>query len=499
MESRSAFRSAPLLDRALALASQRAQTCESLAEGLGIAPEDAALYWFSVNSLRRSLGHDLPPLAGPVARCWYDPTWRLCALLEEFQINEGLANHYGRIFYDPEGGHLELNLAANEVVYAIALEHADADLHRLRRVCVHACEPENGLELLAANAGKVLLAIEEYRDEPFTPACIEGLYERLVAGIELRDGDGAAERTEALALLCSFITGDDGPMAGQAGDHQLVVALATLLFVRGARLFPAGNAPFAFLLYLLILHRAGYHFSAHVPVMRLLYGAESEPAARDRGRYGADSAAADLPTDPSEWAVEYDGTYDWTLVFERAAEQIVAEQRWVMTKLEGMSRRRERMRAIIDADASMNPRQKEVLLEAMLHSNAEFTYDIHMKRYAVSYPSARSDFARLIDLGFLQQSDDGVRHFFFAADNLHEACSAYLRERCADTYLHYYDEEGRLRPEFRATDEAPELYNRDIGFYEKALLDKMYTEHYDFRRASIADTDGLIRRSPARD
>ena len=40
----------------------------------------------------------------------------------------------------------------------------------------------------------------------------------------------------------------------------------------------------------------------------------------------------------------------------------------------------------------MNARQKEVLLEAVLHSNAEFTYDIHMKRYAISYPSAPQRF-----------------------------------------------------------------------------------------------------------
>ena len=91
--------------------------------------------------------------------------------------------------------------------------------------------------------------------------------------------------------------------------------------------------------------------------------------------------------------------------------------RYVFTHKEGMSRRRDRLRAIIDADGSMNARQKEVLLEAVLHSNAEFTYDIHMKRYAISYPSARSDFGRLMDLGFLQQSDDGVRHFFFANDD----------------------------------------------------------------------------------
>lgn len=518
MESKSAFRSAPLLDRALHAASERAQTCESLAHALDISPEDAALYWFSINSLRRSLGHDLPPLTDAVSRCWYDPTWLLESLLEEFQINESLASHYNRIFYDPEGGHLELNLAANEVVYAISLEHADIDFPQLRRVCVHACEPENGLELLVANAGKILLAIEDYRDTPFTPAFVESLYAKLTDGIVLREAsdslqetsleseelpgvevDENTSRTEGLELLCSFVNGGPGPLGGQSGDHRLIVALTALLFIRSARLFPAGNALFAYLLYLLLLHRVGYHFSAHMPVMRLLYGADNTSNAVERERYACDEDMAMLPVDPSELAVEYDGSYDWTFVFEQVVQRIINEQRWVMTKLEGMSRRRERFRNIIDTDGSMNFRQKEVLLEALLHSNAEFTYDIHMKRYAISYPSARSDFGRLMDLGFLQQSDDGVRHFFFAADDLSEKSRVYLREHCTEAYLRYYDEKGQLRPEFRATDEAPEVYNRNIGFYEKELLDKMYTEHYDFRRASIADNDGLKRRSSKRD
>lgn len=518
MESKSAFRSAPLLERALRIASERAQTCDTLAQALSISPEDAALYWFSINSLRRSLGHDLPPLSDSALRCWYDPTWLLESLLEEFQINEGLASHYSRIFYDPEGGHLELNVAANEVVYAMCLEYANIDFAHLRRVCIHACEPENGLDLLAANAGKIILSIEDYRDEPFTPSFVESLYAKLTNGIVLRESgepfqeavletedsitvepDENTSLAEGLELLCSFIEGKTGPFGGQSGDHSLIVALTTLLFVRSSRLFPAGNAPFAYLLYLILLHRAGYHFSAHVPVMRLLYGADTAAYDHERERYAQDEDAETLPADLSELAVEYDCTYDWTLVFERIVQLLLDEQRWVMTKLEGMSRRRDRFRDIIDADGSMNFRQKEVLLEALLHSNAEFTYDIHMKRYAISYPSARSDFARLMDLGFLQQSDDGVRHFFFASDDLFEICRAYLREHCSDVYLRYYDEDGRLRPEFRATDEAPELYNRNIGFYEKELLDKMYTEHYDFRRAPIADNDGLIRRSFKRD
>ena len=119
------------------------------------------------------------------------------------------------------------------------------------------------------------------------------------------------------------------------------MALTALFFVSASGMFPVGNAPFAYLLYLLLLHRSGYHFSAHVPVMRLLYGTGSALCAQERGRYAAEADAPALPFEPGDLAVEYDGTYDWTLVFERAVELILEEQRWVMTKLEGMSRRRE--------------------------------------------------------------------------------------------------------------------------------------------------------------
>lgn len=147
---------------------------------------------------------------------------------------------------------------------------------------MRACEPECGIELLAANAGKVLLSIEEYRDEAVTPAFIEMFYARLVAGIEAVPEDTSA-RVEGLELLCSFIDGGTGPLKGQCGDHRLIVALTALFFVSASGMFPVGNAPFAYLLYLAAPSRSGYHFSAHVPVMRLLYGTGSALCAQERG------------------------------------------------------------------------------------------------------------------------------------------------------------------------------------------------------------------------
>lgn len=488
-----------LLGNALALAAKKAPTLESLAAELNVRQEDLSLCWFALNNLRRCQGRVLPVpfeavAEGPadvrsVSGNWYAPTWRLNKLLEEFQVNEGLAVHYGCILSHPEGGHFELNLAADEVVRAVRLENAELDAVRLRRVCVQACEPANGIELLVSNAGKILISIEDYREGPFTVAFIERLHERLVEGISIKEvreiegcGESAADelRAKALESFCAHVCAPDG-------GHTLVDALIALCYFKAFHLFSAGNGVLAYLLYFIVLHRAGYHFSAHVPVVKLLFPLDD------------DDRVCDSPFVPEELVVPCDGFCDWTLFFERAVQMLVEGQRWVMTKLDGMARRRERFRIIIDSDESMNFRQKEVLLEAVLHSNAEFTYGIHAQRYDVSYPCARSDFARLLDQGFLCQHDDGIRHFFVASDEFEDVFATYVRERCAEALHRYYREDGALRDECKSPDDIAAEYNRGVGFYEKSLLDKTYIEHYDFRRTPIADCDGPRRRRRSND
>lgn len=504
-----------LLGNVMSLVTRKAQTLESLSAALDVPSRDLSIYWVMTNVLRRAQGCSLPvppnssfnsqvASLSSLSNCWYAPTWRINSLLEEFQINESLAVHYEDILSEPEGGHYELSLAAGEVVAAAKLENLALDSMQLKRVCVHACEPSNGTELLVSNAGKLLIGIEAYREEPFSAVLIEDMYARLTEGISIREVDEMGEgamglrgdmRAKALESFCQhFRSTEDCAHAlcadgGQRkNNHTLINALIALHYFITFRLFPAGNSVFAYVMYFLILHRSGYHFSAHVPVVELLY-ARGESVERENC----------LSCDPDELAVACDGFNDWTRFFEQAIACVVYEQRWIMTKLDGMSRRRERLRVIINADESMNYRQKEVLLEAVLHSNAEFTYAIHEQRYDVSYPCARSDYARLLDSGFLRQHDDGIRHFFVASDNFAPVFLGYLKEHCSEAFYHYYHEDGSLRDEYKSTEDVAAEYNKDIGFYEKSLLDKTYVEHYDFRRTPIADLDGPHRRSRPKD
>ncbi|MEG1623863.1 MAG: hypothetical protein RR300_03270 [Raoultibacter sp.] len=509
-----------LLGFALSLASQKAQTFESLSAALKVSGEDLSLYWFAINEIRRCQGRYLPLPPDAVfpngestpqhpSNNWYAPTWKLNKLLEQYQLNESLAVHYERILTDPEGGHYELNLAASEIVLAVWLENNTLNTAQLKRVCVQACEPTNGIELLVANAGKILLNVENYRTELITSSFIENLYADLTEGISIKEVleiEGRCVetvedlRSKALESLCSHVdpfldrNGETVDCRAHAGarsgcDNQsLISALIALHYLKTFRLFPAGNSVLAYLMYFLILHRAGYHFSAHIPIIKLLYTHDD--------RHQREHC---LARPPENLAVECNGFYDWTSFFERAVELIIDEQCWTMTKLDDMNRRRERFRCIIDADKTLNFRQKEVLLEAALHSNAEFTYAIHEQRYDISYPCARSDFVRLLDMGFLMQCDDGIRHFFVACDTFKQVLQEYSKKRCPEVFFHFYNEDGSLRDEYKSTDDIPSKYNKDVGFYEKSLLDKTYIEHQNSRRAPIADYDGPQRRSQLRD
>lgn len=97
------------------------------------------------------------------------------------------------------------------------------------------------------------------------------------------------------------------------------------------------------------------------------------------------------------------------------------------------------------------------------------------------------------------QCDDGIRHFFVACDTFKQVLQEYSKKRCPEVFFHFYNEDGSLRDEYKSTDDIPSKYNKDVGFYEKSLLDKTYIEHQNSRRAPIADYDGPQRRSQLRD
>lgn len=493
-----------LFRRMLSLAAQNAQTPVTVAEQLGVPLETVRSCWRHLDEWRRCQGTSIAecdePLsadalfgAAPCLRGWYSPTWRMNELLEEFQRNEGLAAHYVSILSEPEGGHFILNLAAAEVVRLLRFEYAPLDEERLFNVCVAVCEPHGAVERLVSNTASVLQDISDYRTRPLSPELLERLYADLTDGVALQDAQdstraGSAVRAQFLASLCHMLARGGGQAAQTAAcpaprrHNALVGALIAWCAVSMARPFPVANEVFGYVLYFLLAHRAGYHISSHVPLTRAL--GINEGTARTAGIF-----RTALPL-----LAECDGFYDWTAFLEHALRHLVEEQRYIVDKLDGMARRRERFRSIICADVTMNSRQQDVFLEAMLHSNAEFSYAVHEKRYGVSYLCARSDLARFLELGLLTCCDDGIRHFFIASEDFNDKAWSYLKSRCPEAYARFYGEDGTLRDEHRAAGHAVDAFNDAAEFYERAILDGIWLDHYAHRRLPIAREDGLRRR-----
>ncbi len=175
-----------------------------------------------------------------------------------------------------------------------------------------------------------------------------------------------------------------------------------------ARPFPVANEVFGYVLYFLLVHRAGYHFSSHVPLAKALGVNDGPP--QSSGMFCAALPFIDECDGFYDWTAflehalcrlideqryimdkldgmarrrerfrsipfidECDGFYDWTAFLEHALCRLIDEQRYIMDKLDGMARRRERFRSIIFSDVTMNSRQQDVFLEAMLPSWTSWT------------------------------------------------------------------------------------------------------------------------------
>ena len=100
-------------------------------------------------------------------------------------------------------------------------------------------------------------------------------------------------------------------------------------------------------------------------------------------------------------------------------------------------------------------RQREIVLEALLHEDAEFTFGRLMEAENVAYATAYADLSQLKDLGFLQSSTCGKTTVFTAVDDLSNRLNERLQRMVPDAWAEMYEPDGTLRSTHRtARDEA---------------------------------------------
>ena len=139
---------------------------------------------------------------------------------------------------------------------------------------------------------------------------------------------------------------------------------------------------------------------------------------------------------------------DWTPWFEEVLGFMRSDLERTEEMLFRMLLRRMRLQDLLSNVGWMNGRQRMILLEAILHVDAEFTYGSVKKDFDVAYASAYADLTELRDAGFLKVMPAGTTSVFVAEHDMRERVHDMLRQHAPEAYAKVYTVEGGLTEEY---------------------------------------------------
>ena len=429
-------------------------------------------------ALRKAAGQTLPFLFDEATADfpkdqthWYAHTKRMDH--ELFLCDRyGLDSPYIYDTFDtPEGRHLAFNKLFQEVVGCARANGWSLERKRIFALLSSAEYPANGRELILARFGSLMLRAPE---ETLSSNAVEKLYNRILEGIDLVVGDSKGGESRAdLERRRSILKAVCEESSNRYPEHPLIRAIVAFKAIVILHPFQVANLFMARLLFSWILFEAGMSTASLLPFIDFLnqWECSSQPARQAYRPYAPHASVAQ----------NSGNSHDWTAYLETVLEFVAHELNGLSSKLYGFRLRRLRLAEMLDDDKSTNARQKEVLIEALVHEDAEFSYAQFMDQFKVTYATAYGDLGNLEERGYLQVKKKGKQAYFIAASHIRDRIHDHLKAVSPSVYDTYYDENGRLRELFaEARTEASRLENPT--FERRNVFDAAFPL-FDFSRA----------------
>lgn len=363
----------------------------------------------------------------------------------------------------PEGRHMRARLAGRDMLACARLSGWSLRKQGFEEAFLQIEKASTPEESVVAAAGDMLLEPAARASETLVPDMIEAWYERIVDGLSVRSADRTAlqrmdDRRRMRAIVAKACALDGMfPQEGSVLPPVLRALVAFDLF-QALRPFPAANVFLGRLVYAHILASNRMGFVSLVPVADFI----------QRWRAGTSDFpgfAVDRPF-AEAFARGRPGEVVWSEYYRVVVRYLLSETRWLGRKAAGMLARRERLKTVLDACSRLNERQRLIVLEALLHDDAEFTVKRHRLDARVAYSTAHDDLAYLVDQGLLRPAKEGRELYFVPCEEPWTWACAYFRAEAPDAFGRFYDESGRLRKEQAVLDETgDDLYYGDEAFW----------------------------------
>ena len=381
--------------------------------------------WCLVGGIRLAQGVSLP--SSPAEANWYARTRLLEGRADECLRLAAVDARVSEALVSPEGRHLKIGMLLTESTTCLEAAIGNATPDRLSRATLGLHGSHSPQERLAANLFPVLLESVSGALSFSGPDDVADLVARCLHDVDVPSGFSSVE--DSLSVSESIL-------ASVGKLDPLMRAVTGCLAFGYLRPFPLVSPFLGRMYYASVLHAAGLSVLSYLPFLTFM---------RD-WRVGSFSREGYRPSRSYSESVWHVGdTCEWTARLEEVMGYLSDEAAWFVRKLGRMHMRRERLEALFACDARYNERQHDVLVEAMVHDDAEFAFDDLVTLYDVAYSTAHGDLVRLADDGYLCAVKQGKRLFFIAGEGLCTAMHAYLRKVNGGMYERFFDTEGRLR------------------------------------------------------
>ena len=317
-----------------------------------------------------------------------------------------------------------LSSLIEESITSSQLEGASTTRKVAEAMLRDARQPRDQSERMIYNNFLAMRAIQDFKDESFTPRRILELHRRLTDGTlddpadagrlrrsddiyVLNNDDGTilhkppiySELPERLQRICTFAnaTESDRPFV-----HPVLRAILLHFMIGYDHPFSDGNGRAARALFYWSMLRSGYWLTEFISISRFL---KQAPAL-----YGM----AYLYTESDEG----DTTYFLIHQLQTIRKAVDALHKFLV-KRKSEQRAVERLIApSAEMGSRLNHRQRALLAHALRHPGAAYRIAGHRQSHNVTYQTARTDLLKLAGLGLLNQGRQGKAMLFIAPPDI---------------------------------------------------------------------------------
>lgn len=385
--------------------------------------------WETLTALRRAGAVHVPFQEKEGFDGWYAPTLRITDMLGRLERQCCADSALTRYTREAKSSDIYAESLADEIVGIVMHDNVRLERAATAEFLVMRYAPRTDGERLLRNIYELSESLDDYRDEAFSPALIDELHARIVAGVDtaqldlpshadrlarLTDREHWADENQHLALMLAYANGD----VGDPFDHALVRAAFLRTFFSYHNPWPSMNNTLGRFLFCLMCLKHDLPLACLVPYSSKLFAwLEATRLSQDTN---GDTLISTLSGSvPSAFDAE-NRSSDFTAFVTLALDLLDSAVNEMAQRIERQRADHRMLESMLSGNFIANPRQRALLSRALRNPHETFLIRQHRIDQQIAYGTARSDLLELVDAGFFVQAKEGKKYVFRPSPQLAE-------------------------------------------------------------------------------